>query len=260
MPERVSMRSGRCSSVTMPVFRALEKLVYLIWERPSADAAAIREQFLGELAPRLLALDCQQLTLHLDDDLAPIPGPAPAPDHELPVRAAVSLFVDAHDRRGPFEEVLDGVGVRRAGYLVSESLWCEYGGNDRRGPRDWPDGERSPGITTFSLVHRNPGLNSRTFRELWHGHQSPMSEQVQPRWRYVRNTVVHPVTPGAPPVDGIVHESWPSIELVEDVIAFHEGDPENLRVMMDSVMQCFDLAKLRSFAMSEWILKSPTGA
>jgi hypothetical protein len=234
----------------------LEKLVYLVWDRPTVDAAEVRSRFLDDLAPALLDLGPRSLTLHLDDDLAPIAGPAPAPDHELPLRAAVSLFVDAHDRRSPYEAVLDGVGVRRAGYLVSESLWCEYGGNDRRGPRDWPDGERSPGITTFSLVHRNPNLDERTFRELWHGHQSPMSEEVQPRWRYVRNTVVHPVTVGAPPVDGIVHEAWPSVEVVEDVIAFHQGDPENLRVMMDSVMQAFDLARLRSFAMSEWILKS----
>jgi hypothetical protein len=235
---------------------AVEKLVYLIWDRPSIDGAALRTQYLDEVAPALLDLGPRQLSMHLDDDEAPIPGPAPAPGHELPVRAAVSLFVNAHDRRGPYEEVLAGLGERRAGYLVSEAVWSEYGENGRRGPRDWPDGERSPGITTFSLVHRNPAFDERTFREFWHGHQSPMSEAVQPRWRYVRNTVVHPVTPGAPPVDGIVHESWPSIELVEDSVAFHNDDPENITVMLDSVMQLFDIARLRSFALSEYLLKS----
>ena len=240
----------------MTVFPAVEKLVYLIWERPSVDGAAWRSRFLDDLAPRLLALGPHSLSLHLDDDGAPIPGPAPAPGHELPLRAAVSVFVDAHDRRAPYEAVLADVGERRAGYLVSEALWSEYGENGRRGPRDWADGERSPGITTFSLVHRNPNLDERTFREFWHGHQSPMSEAVQPRWRYVRNTVVHPVTAGAPPIDGIVHESWPSIDVVEDTIAFHEGDPENITVMLDSVMQCFDIARLRSFAFSEYLLTS----
>jgi hypothetical protein len=235
----------------------VEKLVYLVWDRPSIDGAELRSRFLDDLAPALLALGPHQLSMHLDDDEAPIPGPAPAPGHELPLRAAVSVFVDAHDRnRGAYEEVLADVGERRAGYLVSEAIWSEYGDNDRRGPRDWPDGERSPGITTFSLVHRNPAFDERTFREFWHGHQSPMSEAVQPRWRYVRNTVVHPVTPGAPPVDGIVHESWPSIELVEDSIAFHNDDPENITVMLDSVMQVFDIARLRSFALSEYLLKS----
>lgn len=230
--------------------------MYLVWDRPSVDGGDLRRRWLDEVAPALLALDPKGLTLHLDDDLAPIPGPAPAPGHELPLRAAVSLFLDAHDRRGPYEEVLADLGVRRAGYLVSEALWCEYGGNGRRGPRDWADGERSPGITTFSLVHRNPAWDERTFREFWYGHQSPMSEAVQPRWRYVRNTVVHPLTPGAPPVDGIVHEAWPSVELVEDTIAFHEGDAENITVMLDSVMQVFDIARLRSFALSEYLLKT----
>ncbi len=230
--------------------------MYLIWDRPSLDGAELRSRFLDDLAPRLLDLGPASLSLHLDDDLAPIPGPAPAPDHELPLRAAVSLFLHAHDRRGPYEEALDGVGVRRAGYLVTEAIWSEYGDNGRRGPRDWPDGERSPGITTFTVLERNPALDPRTFRELWYGHQSPMSEEVQPRWRYVRNTVVHPVTPGAPPYDGIVHESWPSAELVADPIAFHDGDPENLRVMLDSVTQLFDLARLRSFALSEYLLRS----
>ena len=235
----------------------MEKLVYLVWDRPSLDGAELRSRFLDDLAPKLLALGPHQLAVHLDDDEAPIPGPAPAPGHELPLRAAVSVFVDAHDRdRAGYEAVLADVGERRAGYLVSEAIWSEYGDNGRRGPRDWPDGERSPGITTFSLVHRNPAFDERTFREFWHGHQSPMSEAVQPRWRYVRNTVVHPVTPGAPPVDGIVHESWPSIELVEDSIAFHNDDPENITVMLDSVMQVFDIARLRSFALSEYLLKT----
>lgn len=230
--------------------------MYLVWERPSVDGEALASRFLDELAPDLLALGPRSLTLHLDDHLAPIPGPAPGPGHELPLRAAVSLFLDAHDRRAPYKEVLADVGVRRAGYLVTEALWCEYGDNGRRGPRDWPDGERSPGITTFSLVHRNPAFDDRSFREFWYGHQSPMSEAVQPRWRYVRNTVVHPVTPGSPPVDGIVHEAWPSPELVEDLVAFHLGDPENLTLMMDSTMQVFDLTRLRSVAMSEYLLRS----
>lgn len=230
--------------------------MYLVWDRPSVDGGALRRRYLDEVAPALLALDPKGLTLHLDDDLAPIPGPAPAPGHELPLRAAVSLFLDAHDRRGPYEAVLAELGVRRSGYLVTEAIWCEYGENGRRGPRDWADGERSPGITTFSLVHRNPAWDERTFREFWYGHQSPMSEAVQPRWRYVRNTVVHPLTPGAPPVDGIVHEAWESPELVEDLIAFHLGDAENLTLMMDSTMQVFDMARLRSVAMSEYLLRS----
>ncbi len=114
-------------------------------------------------------------------------------------------------------------------------------------------GERSPGLVTFALVHRNPLMDPRTFREFWYGHQSPMSEALQPRLRYVRNTVVHPVTAGAPPLDGIVVESWASEDVVSDIEVFHNGDLENLTVMLDSVGTVFDMGRLRSIAMSEYL-------
>lgn len=237
----------------------MEKLIYLVWDRPSTDPADRRVKMLDHVVPAIAAAGGLGISAHLRDDCTTIDGPAPAPPTELPLVAAISVWVPAHDRRGEIELILDDVGVRRGGYLVTESTWCEYGENDRRGPRDWPAGDRSPGVTTFSLIHRNPRLDPRTFRELWYGHQSPMSEAVQPRWRYIRNTVSHAVTAGAPPVDGIVVECWPSEELVADHLAFHGGadDPavgeENLRVMLDSVDQLFSLDRLRSVAMSEYL-------
>ncbi|CAB4913839.1 unannotated protein [freshwater metagenome] len=39
-----------------------------------------------------------------------------------------------------------------------------------------------------------------------------------------------------------------------DIQAFHNGDLENLSVMLDSVDTVFDMAKLRSIAMSEYLL------
>ena len=48
--------------------------------------------------------------------------------------------------RARFEEVLVSSAVRLAGYSVVESLYRDYGGNRWSVPRDWPDGERSPGV------------------------------------------------------------------------------------------------------------------
>jgi hypothetical protein len=229
-----------------------EKLVYLIRERADRDGADLREQVLGEVAPALQGCGATDLSLHLTDDEVSIPGPMPGGAGELPLRVAVSCWLAAHDRRRPLEDILDGVGGRCDGYLVTESVWADFG--ERRGePRDWSAGRRSPGVVTVALVHRNPLLDPRTFREFWYGHQSPMSESVQPRLRYVRNTVAHPLTPGAPPVDGIVVESWPSEEVVADIEAFHLGDLGNLTVMLDSVTTAFDMDRLRSIAMSEYL-------
>lgn len=229
----------------------------------------MRERYLGETVPALTGAGAVGLDLHLDDDEALIEGPAPCPGSELPYRAVVSLWLSAHDQRRGVEEVLEDLGVRTAGYLVTESVFAgsEPGGSvahshaahpgERRGAGN--GATRSPGISTVAVVRRNPAFDVRSFREFWYGHQSPMSGEVQPRLHYTRNTVVHPVTPGAPPYDGIVVECWPSVEVVTDPIAFHGGPEvgeENLRVMLDSVTQLFDLASLRSLAMSEYLLGS----
>ena len=230
----------------------MEKLVYLIRERASRDGVQLRGQVLGDVVPRLRDLGAHDVSVHLDDDGITIPGPMPCPGGELPVRVGVSLWLDNHDDRSDIEGVLTGVGERCDGYLVTESVYSEYG--QRRGePRTWDAGERSPGLVTFALVHRNPLMDPRTFREFWYGHQSPMSEALQPRLRYVRNTVVHPVTAGAPPLDGIVVESWASEDVVSDIEVFHNGDLENLTVMIDSVGTVFDMGRLRSIAMSEYL-------
>jgi hypothetical protein len=230
----------------------MEKLVYLIRERASRDGAQLRGQMLGDVVHQLHDRGATGVSVHLSDDKVTIPGPMPCPGGELPLRAGVSLWLDNHDERAGVEDLLAGVGERCDGYLVTEAVYSEYG--QRRGePRDWAAGERSPGLVTFALVHRNPLLDPRTFREFWYGHQSPMSERLQPRLRYVRNTVAHPVTAGAPPLDGIVVESWESEELVSDIEAFHLGDLENLTVMLDSVGTVFDMSRLRSIAMSEYL-------
>lgn len=230
----------------------MEKLVYLVRERASRDGVQLRGQVLGDVVPRLRDLGAHDVSVHLDDDGVTIPGPMPCPGGELPVRVGVSLWLDNHDDRSDVEGVLTGVGERCDGYLVTESVYSEYG--QRRGePRTWDAGERSPGLVTFALVHRNPLMDPRTFREFWYGHQSPMSEALQPRLRYVRNTVVHPVTAGAPPLDGIVVESWASEDVVSDIEVFHNGDLENLTVMLDSVGTVFDMGRLRSIAMSEYL-------
>jgi len=228
----------------------MEKLVYLLRTRPSADRTDLGQR-LRAAAAGLEALGGSGISVHVADETIGIGGPMPCPDGELPLRAAVSVWVAAHDLVDP-AEVLAPLAERCDGYLVTESVWSEYG--QRRGePRSWGAGERSPGLVSVALVHRNPALDPRSFREFWYGHQSPMSEAVQPRLRYVRNTVVHPVTAGAPPVDGIVVESWPSEEVVADITAFHNGDLENLTVMLDSVAQAFDMARLRSVAMAEYL-------
>ena len=240
----------------------MEKLVYLVWDRPSRPPAGLRAAFLDELAPRLLALGPRGLQIDIDDDAADVASMVPVPDDELPVRACVSVWLDAHDTRAPYEGVLADAGVRRAGYLVTESLYRDYGDNAHSGPRDWPDGTRSPGIITLTVFDKPAGVDDETFYGHWYGHQSPMSEWMQPRARYVRNAVVRSLTPGAPRYRAIVEEAWPTVEHLTDLATFFGatgGDDlgERIRIMLDSTKLLYDPATMRNYTMSEYILKTP---
>jgi hypothetical protein len=212
----------------------------------------------------LLALGARALQVDLDDDEAGVDSMVPVPGDELPVRACVSLWLDAIDDRGPYEDVLADAGVRRAGYLVTESMYREYGDNEHAGARNWPDGTRSPGITTLTIFDKPAGVDDETFYGHWYGHQSPMSEWMQPRARYVRNAVVRSVTPGAPRYRAIVEESWPTIEHLTNLTTFFGAQDapdelgERIRIMLDSTKLLYDPATMRNFTMSEYIVKSIT--
>jgi len=239
----------------------VEKLVYLIWDRPSRDPEELRKQFVDDLGPRIIAAGARGLEVHVDDGEAQVPTMIKVPDDELPVRACVSVWLDAHDFRAPVEDLLAEAGIRRAGYLVTEAIYRDYGDNEHAPPRAWPDGERSPGVVMLTIFDKPAGTDDETFYGHWYGHQSPMSEWMQPRCRYVRNTVVRALTPGAPRYKAIVAEAWPSAEHLTDLPTFF-GSPdgadlgERIRIMLDSTKLLFDPATMRSYTLSEYILKS----
>jgi hypothetical protein len=175
----------------------------------------------------------------------------------------VSIWLDTFDAREPFEQAMRGLGVRRAGYLVTESLCEDYGTTpDWPTARDWPPGERSPGVTVLTVFDKKPGLDDATFYGHWYGHQTPMSAGMQPRVRYVRNAVVRGITTGAPPLRAIVEEAWPTVaHLTDPSLFFGAGTDaemgENIRVMLDSMKVFADASTLRTFTMSEYLLGQP---
>jgi hypothetical protein len=240
----------------------VEKLMYLMWMPLAEGPDQWEHLLLGELAPRLLELEPRGLTIDADDTGAQVPPPLPLPDDEQPVRAVVSLWLDAYDQRRPYEELLGAHSTRVAGYLVTESMYTDYGGNRWSAPRDWPDGQRSPGLLTVTLMQQKRGTEYEEWMQFWHTRQSPMSEEIQPRARYVRNSVARAVTPEAPPYLGIVEEAWPTVEDLIDPMRFYcgDGDPErmqaNIQTMLTHIATLLDLDSTRVHTMSEWILRS----
>jgi hypothetical protein len=242
----------------------MEKLMYVLWNDGRPDASdGLRERLLGELAPDLLEAGARAVTVDVHDvEAAKAPPPIPMPEDEDSLAAIVSVWTDAYDRRTPYEKALAALGQRCAGYLVVESLYDDYGTTQWGEPRDWPDGVRSPGVLTVALIHRPVGVDYVNWIKRWHGTQSPLSAELQPRTRYVRNEVVRAVTRGAPEVHGIVEEGWASPEVVADPMLFFNsgGDPEvmgaNLTKMLESVNACLDLSRFRTATMSEYFVRS----
>jgi hypothetical protein len=240
----------------------MEKLVYVLWgDGTPASGDAIRGSLMDATVPRLQQLGGRGITVNVhDSDAASAPSPVPVPGGEDPHVAQVSVWLDSYDLRAGTDEAVAAAGQRFAGYLVTESVYQDYGSTPHASPRDWPDGTRSPGVLTVSLVHRPAGLEYLTWIERWHGIQSPLSGELQPRCRYVRNEVVRPVTAQAPEVDGIVEEAWPSAAHVADPMLFFNagGDRDrltsNINSMLQSVTACLDLGRLRNSTMSEYLV------
>jgi hypothetical protein len=240
----------------------MEKLVYVLWGDGAPDAGdAVRDALIAGTVPRLQEAGGRGITVNVhDSDAARARAPVPVPAGEDPHVAEVSVWVDSYDRRAGIDEAVADAGLRCAGYLVTESLYENYGTTPHAPPRTWPDGTRSPGVLTVSLVHRPAGLDYASWIERWHGIQSPLSGALQPRCRYVRNEVIRPVTAGAPRIDGIVEEAWPSAAHITDPMLFFNagGDRDrlatNINAMLESVSACLDLSQLRNSTMSEYLI------
>ena len=240
----------------------MEKVIALVWGPGDAESGdALRQQLIEDTLPRLRAGGARAATFNVHDSAADrAPSPAPAPAGEQPHVAEVSMWLDCYERTSGIDAALDDLGLRTSGYLVVESLYDDYGTTPYAAPRDWEDGARSPGVLTVALIHRPPGLGYREWIRRWHGTQSPVSGELQPRTRYVRNEVVRPLADDAPAIDGIVEEGWPSTEHVADPMRFFNAStPEELQAnvsrMLDSVSACLDLARLRSATMSEYLVR-----
>ena len=114
------------------------------------------------------------------------------------------------------------------------------------------------------MFDKPPGADDDAFYGHWYQHQSPMSEWMQPRARYVRNAVVRPLTPGAPRYRAIVEESWATLEDLTDLVRFFGAQDsdlgENIRIMLDSTKLLYDPATMRNYTMSEYLFTEPPAA
>lgn len=242
----------------------MEKVTYVLRGDAAGGEGRYRELLVDQLAPQLIDSGrVSGLTVCVDDEQSDVASPVPAPAGQQSVVGVVGVEVCCHDRCEPLDREVADLGLEWASYLVSGAVFTDYGENDWAPARSWPDGDRSPGLLTVSLFTSRPELDRAEFLRRWHGTQSPLSEAIQPRQRYVRNEVIRALSPDAPLLDGIVEEAWAGPEIVSDPMAFFcgDGDPEtmnrNIEAMLDSVNAFIDMETMANVTMSEYLWSDP---
>ncbi len=239
----------------------MDKLIYILWGPPAREKKENQRVLLKEVAPALLQAGVSKLTMYIADQDSDFKSAAPFHPGER-MCADLSLWLDNLDQRAPCEEAIKAAGFRFAGFLADECIYTDYGGNRHSGPRNWPDGQRSPGVVSVTLMERPKRLSREEWIKRWHGEHSPLSEAMQPRSRYIRNVVTRAVTPDAPPYEGIVEEAWPSVKQATNPFLFYGAGKSpfklawNMLVMFRSVISILDITRIRTTNTSEYILKS----
>jgi hypothetical protein len=169
----------------------------------------------------------------------------------------VALWVATYQDRTALESFLTAGPVARCeGWLVSESLPQ----GDPPTPR--PPGERSPGLTTVTLLDKRPGLDEGEFYRLWHEVHRITTAEVHPFTLYARNEVVRPLTPEARPLRGIVYESTATVEDTLDPQRFFgaHGDDEvfkaNIQRVMSETMAFIDYDTMETVPMHDVVVRA----
>lgn len=228
----------------------MEKLIYLLGDTaagtPPRGRHDLREKLFAA-APALESAGAQKITFGVADvDDPDVERVAQMNAHGL-IDAQISLWVENLDGRGGIESVVAGLAERHAGYLVTESILCEYPGPN------WPAGEASPGIALVTTFPKPEKLDFETFYARWHGSHGPLSLELHPLTRYVRNAVFRPITEGAPTFHAIVSESVASCAVAADVDQFYSGPANRKRIVKD-LLSFAEIETMSTAVMREYIL------
>jgi len=278
--ERLAERGRRLQS-ELPGSKRCEKpsqrLLFLVWfeGRGSRERHAAREKLLGQVTYRLVEkYKIEDFSWYIDDaendakstavNIAPLSRPVRA---QLTMGEIDSLDQEKRRERGKeITSLLKSEGFVVASYLVNETIYTDYG--EYRGDaiygwnpslkRTWGRGERSPYKVTLSAFCKPANMSQVEFRRLWFDYQSPMSEILQPRARYVRNEIILVLTDDSPPYSGVVIECWPSRRHMENPFFFFNArNPWELAVhiavMLRSVCRMMQLSKICGSTASEYI-------
>jgi len=211
------------------------KIVVVLLEGPEGRAER-RRRVVDELAPALVDDGAARVQLCVADEAADVRGPSPFAPGDVDPVALLSLWLEDDAIEGALSRCREAGFVAHA-WRVESDVYTDYGEHPAHGARDWPDGERSPTVTSVNFLERPASIPLDAWIERWRGRMSPVSAELQPRVRYVRNLLTEPLTDGAPPWQAIVEEVWPTPSHVANPFRFYgASNPLSLMVNMTRVL------------------------
>jgi hypothetical protein len=191
----------RTLCITPQQYPPAVKIVAALWQ---PDLAALRSPAVRE---RLASLAVSRLQLNVDDEH--VPASVLRLQHlDEPVTCLVSLW--CRDV-GPLEALAPLAG-RLAAWEVEERVPLA--------PEPVPDGARLDGLAQVALLRRPADLPHEEWLAHWHGPHTDIAMETQATFGYVQNRVVRALSEGAPALDAIVEELFPTAAM-HDIHAFY---------------------------------------
>ncbi len=229
----------------------MEKLAYVLWKEPADGDDAFRDRLLAALPHALASAGAQRIAVSAFDSHVAAGAARRIARTDPPLQALVTFWLEASQDRAGAEASLAELAPRLAGYLVVESRPLAYD------PEGAPPGARTPGWNSVACIEPRDGMSREAFVAHWYDVHRDVAVETQSTFSYVRNEVVRPLTPGAPPWAAVVEEGFP-IEALTDPKAFYvAGDSDevlkrNAARMIESCRAFLALDRLESHPMSEY--------
>ena len=233
----------------------MEKLVYVLWKKPSFSYREFSAALRGEVSTEFLRLGTTKLSVNVVDEHVEAFAGSRMTRFDPAIAGTISFWLDSADDRAEYERVLLSICEQYAGYLVVESVPIV------NTTRAVSTGERVPGVNVVACIERPSWIEYDAWLEHWHGHHRKVAVETQSTYLYIRNVVVRPLTENAPPWAGIVEEGFPA-EALSDPMVWYDADgseeklKENMDRMMASVKAFLEIDRVESNPMSEYIIKA----
>ena len=214
-----SVRCPRPTGETALAWPSVTKTILPVWGDDLATS--LRN---ADLHARLAAAGVRRLQVNVTDE--PVAGAMRIDHLDDPIGGFVTVWDADSDA---VAAVLRTVATTVHAYAVDERRRLDP-------PEVW-DGSRADALANVAVLRRPDEIDHQEWLRRWMVDHTAVGIRTQATFGYVQNIVTGPLTDGAPRVDGIVEELFPSAA-VTDIHAFYGsgGDDAELGRRIDVLM------------------------